>query len=389
MFRGICLAARIFKTEDNLMKSWFLSILVVFLIAVLSSCARNIPLEDLTIALILGVDLDDENNLIIFESSPVFNKEAKQNNETYQTEAKSIRESRRYFDALSTGKVTAAKIQVLLIGKQILEHEDWFSILDTVYRNPAFSINTRVIVVDGPVSEVVFSESKEEPQLALKLKEIIDNNIDRTRTVVATLQTLHRQMYEKGITPSISEIKKDKDIELAGVSLLNKKGKYADTLSIQDSSLLVILKDEQKEELTLSIPMTKVNEEGGIFHKNELSLDVSKAKAKVKTTYEQGKFHFNYKIKLSVNIIERIFPADNIKKNELEKMIENDLKSRFEDVIKKIQENKIDPIGLGIYARAYQYEQFKKVEDHWGEALADSKIDVSVDVEIKSTGAIR
>ncbi|MDF2036370.1 Ger(x)C family spore germination protein [Cytobacillus oceanisediminis] len=371
------------------MKSWFLSILVVFLIAVLSSCARNIPLEDLTIALILGVDLDDENNLIIFESSPVFNKEAKQNNETYQTEAKSIRESRRYFDALSTGKVTAAKIQVLLIGKQILEHEDWFSILDTVYRNPAFSINTRVIVVDGPVSEVVFSESKEEPQLALKLKEIIDNNIDRTRTVIATLQTLHRQMYEKGITPSISEIKKDKDIELAGVSLLNKKGKYADTLSIQDSSLLVILKDEQKEELTLSIPMTKLNEEGGIFHKNELSLDVSKAKIKVKTTYEQGKFHFNYKIKLSVNIIERLFPADNIKKNELEKMIENDLKSRFEDVIKKIQENKIDPMGLGIYARAYQYEQYKKVEDYWGEALADSNIDVSVDVVIKSTGAIK
>ncbi len=371
------------------MNRWFLPVLIVFLVAMLSGCGRNIPLEDLTIALILGIDLDDENNLIISESSPVFNKEAKKSAETYQTETKSIRESRRYFDSLSTGKVTAAKIQVLLIGKRILEHEDWFSILDTVYRNPAFSINTRVIVVDGPVSNVMFYEAKDKPQLSLYLKGVVDNNIDRTRTVIATLQTLHRQMYEKGITPSLSEIKKDSDIKLTGVTLLDKKGKYVDTLGIQNSSLLVLLKDEQNEELTLSMPMAKLNEEPGIFHRNELSLDVVKANIKVMTSYEQGKFHFNYKIKLAVNIIERLFPVGSVKEKELQKMIEKELTSRFEDVIKKIQENKIDPIGLGIHARAFQYEQYKKVEEHWGEALADSNIDVSVDVEIKSTGAIR
>jgi Ger(x)C family germination protein len=371
------------------MKRMCNAILFVLLIAILSSCGRNIPLEDLTISLILGVDLDDKNNLIFSESSPVFNKDAKKNVEAYQLEAKSIRESRKYFDALATGEVTAAKIQVLLIGKRVLEHEGWFSILDTVYRNPTFSVNTRVIVVDGPVSDVIFYEPEDKPQLPLHLKAVIDKNNERTRTVNSTLQVLHRQMYEKGMTPSISEIKKEKDIELVGVSLLDENGKYVDTLSIQDSSLLLILKDEQKQELTLTIPMTSLDDEGGIFNKNELSIDISQVKSKVKTKYDQDQFHFNYKIHMTVNIVERLFPVDRVKEEELKKMIEKKLKSRFEGLIKKIQENKIDPIGLGLYARAYQYEQYKKVEEHWGEALADSNIDVSVDIDIKSMGATR
>jgi Ger(x)C family germination protein len=371
------------------MKRMCLSILFVLLVTMLLSCGRSIPLEDLTISLILGIDLDDKNNLIFSELSPVFNKSAKKNVETYQVEAKSIRESRKYFDALTTGEVTAAKIQILLIGKRVLEHEDWFSILDTIYRNPTFSVNTRVIVVDGSVSDVIFYEAEDKPQLALHLKEAIDKNIDRTRTVISTIQVLHSQMYEKGMTPSVSEIKKGKDVKLVGVALMDGTGKYVDTLNIQDSSLLLVLRDEKQQELTFSIPMTTLDDEEGIFNQNELSLDVNRVKTKVKTKYDQGQFHFNYKIHMTVSIIERLFPEDRVKEHELEKMIEKELKSRIEDLIKRIQENKIDPIGLGLYARAYHYEQYKKVEEHWGEALSKSNIDVSLDIDIEAMGSIK
>lgn len=371
------------------MKRICLTISFVFLVAALSGCGRNIPIEDLTISLILGIDLDDENNLIFSESSPVFNKETQKNVETYQLKAKSIRDSRKYFDAFATGEVTAAKIQVLLIGKRVLEHENWFSILDSVYRNPSFSMNTKVIMVDGPVSDIILYEPEDKPQLPLHLKEAIDKNIERTRTVIATVQMLHRQMYEKGMTPIISKIKKDKDIELVGVSLLDENGRYVDSLGIEDTSLLLILKDEQKKELTLSIPIKALKDEEGIFHKNELSIDVSRVKPRVKIKYDQEKFHFQYKIQMTVSIVEQLFPINRVKENELEKMIEQEVQSRFEGLIKKFQENKIDPIGLGLYARAFQYEQYKKVEDHWGDALAESNIGVSLSIDIKSLGAIR
>ena len=88
-----------------------------------------------------------------------------------------------------------------------------------------------------------------------------------------------------------------------------------------------------------------------------------------------------------INIVERLFPGHLVQEQELERWIEHELLSRMKDLIKRIQDNKIDPIGLGIYARAYQYEHYEKVKEHWGEALAESNIDISLDVDINSIGA--
>lgn len=363
-------------------------VFLMILAVVLTGCGRSIPLEDLTITLMLGIDLDDENNLIISETSPVFNKETKKNVETYQVKARSIRGSRKNFDALATGEVTSSKIQVLLIGKRVLNHEGWFPILDTVYRNPTFSANTRIIVVDGPVSDVIFYVPEDKPQLPLHLKEVIDKNVTRSRTVIDTLQMFHRQMYEKGITPSLPVIKKGSNIEYIGVAMLNEKGKYVETLNIQQSSILLILKNEQNQELTFSLPIKAANSEDNIFHKDEISVDVNRVKSKLKTRYEQEHFHFSYDIHLTLTIIERLFPLDRIQGKKLEQLIENTLTSQFREVINNIQKHQIDPIGLGVHARAHYYDQFKKVEEHWGETLAESTIDLSINVDIRSMGAI-
>lgn len=54
----------------------------------------------------------------------------------------------------------------------------------------------------------------------------------------------------------------------------------------------------------------------------------------------------------------------------------------------EIQQNKIDPIGLSLYARAFQYKEWK-VKGDWSQALAEAKINVKTHVKIKDTGTIR
>ncbi|MFJ7730016.1 Ger(x)C family spore germination protein [Neobacillus sp. NPDC097160] len=371
------------------MKRWFHVLFSISLVSILSSCDGKAPLEDLTLALILGVDLDDENNLTFYELNPVFNKGAKKGNEAYEVKAKTIRDSRRVFDGLTTGEVTAGKIQVLLVGERVLEHAGWFSILDTVYRNPNFSMNTRVVAVKGPVSDVIFYNPGGKPQLSLHLKAVIDKSYDRTRAVKGTLQELHREVYEKGLTPIISEVKKDKKLELAGMALLYNKGKYAASLDVPESTLLLVLKNEKRREVTLTIPIFSLEKESNIFHKNEMSFDASRVKTKIKAGFKQNKFHFDIKVNMTVNIVERIFPENRVKKAELIKLMEKEMQKQFEALLKKIQKNKIDPIGFGLYARAYQYEQFKKVDNDWSKALAESDIHVSVKVKLNADGAVR
>lgn len=382
---GIAFAAWTMERKGKEMKK-LCAVLLVFLLILLSSCARNVPLEDSTIALLLGIDLDEENHFLVSESSPVFNKVAKKPIETYELKAKTIRDSRKYFDALEMGEITAAKIQVLLVGKRIIEHANWFPVLDTIYRNPQFSMNTKVFMVDGPVNEIMFFEPKAKPQLPLHLKEVIDNSIKRSRTVDATVQNLHREIYEKGITPAISKIKKDDDLKLDGVVLLDKKGKFVDSLGIEETSYLIVLRNEMREELTFSLELPLKEEE--IFHKNEISLEVMRIHNKVKTKYADGKFHFDFNIKMIVDVAEKLFYGEDVKKEKLEKMIAEQLKLNIEKLIKKFQEKEVDPIGLGLYARAFYYDQYKKVEDNWPETFANSHINVKVQIKIKSQGAI-
>jgi Ger(x)C family germination protein len=370
------------------MKRWFYAILLIFLIVMLSSCGKKAPLEDLTLALIIGIDLDNENNLVFYEINPVFGEGAKKGVESYEVKAKTIRDSRRLFDALTTGEVTAGKIQVLLVGKRVLQHGDWFPILDTVYRNPTFSMSTRVVTVDGPVSEVISHHHEEKPQLSLHLKAVIDKNYDRTRAVKGTLQELHREIYEKGMTPFISEVKKEKNLELSGISLLDHKGKYAQFLNGPEATLLLMLQNKKRREITLTIPVLQSEDEQNIFHKNMISFAVSRVKTKIKSGYKQNKFHFDIKVKMTINIVERLFPEEKLNKEQLTKEVEKELKRQIDDLMKKIQKKKIDPIGLGLYARAYHYSQYKKVENNWGKALAESDVNVSVKIDINSNGAV-
>lgn len=370
------------------MKRWYYAILLIFLIVFLSSCGKKAPLEDLTLAFIIGIDLDKENNLVFYEINPVFSEGSKKGVESYEVKAKTIRDSRRLFDALTTGEVTAGKIQVLLVGKRVLQHENWFPILDTVYRNPTFSMSTRVVTVDGPVSEVIFHHPTEKPQLSLHLKALIDKNYDRTRAVKGTLQELHREIYEKAMTPFISEVKIGKNIELTGISLLDHKGKYAQFLNVPESTLLLMLQNKKRREITLTIPVLQKVDEKNIFHTNVMSFAASRVKTKIKSEYKHNKFQFDIKVKMTINIVERLFPDEKLNKEQLQKEVERELKKQIEDLLKKIQKKKIDPIGLGLYARAYQYTHYKKVKNNWGKALAESTINVSVKVDINSNGAV-
>ncbi|MEH7224477.1 Ger(x)C family spore germination protein [Bacillus sp. JJ1566] len=371
------------------MKRCFRILLSIPLLMMLTSCGYQVPLEDTTIVFIYGIDLDDDNNLIFYESSPVFSKGAKVQTESYHTKADTIRDSRKYFDSVTSGEVSGAKIQILLLGKRIVEHEDWFPMLDTMYRNSNFSLNTRVVIVDGQVSDIINYQPKSHAQLVMYLKNVLDKNHKRTRTEKGTLQELHSEFYEKGVTPALSDIKKRERVEVNGIALLNDRGKYVDSLDLSESTLLLFLKHNRKHPISYTTITIPTDKKDGLFHKNDLSFEVKNVKSKIKTSHDMDKFKFNVKISMSVVIQESLLSVDTkSNEKEIQKTIEERLKTDYEKLFKKIQDYKIDPIGFGIYARAYQYNQFKKVEDNWGEALSQAEIDVSVEIDIKAMGTV-
>jgi Ger(x)C family germination protein len=353
----------------------------------LVGCQLEPPVENQTIVLMIGMDMENDQ-LTIFEASPVFSDTATKKVDVTKVTAMTLRNSRNLLESSSIGLVTASKNQVLLLGKELLNQENWFTKLDTLYRDPRISTTSRVAMVDGPVSDIFFNEPPDKPRLSFFIRQLVDHNNERGITVLTTLRDLHRQMFDKGITPSVTEIKFEDEIKIMGASLLDKNGKYVDSLDLVETSYLLALQNKLKKEVTFpALPISA--QDSNTPNENLLSIFSRNVKTKIKTSFKEGNFHFDIKMTVPFKVTERFFPWSEKKLDKLEQTVNDAIKQKVDNLIKKFQENKIDPIGLGVYARAYQYDHFKKVEDNWGEAFSKATININVQSNLITQGSMK
>ncbi|EEL61507.1 Spore germination B3 GerAC [Bacillus cereus F65185] len=342
--------------------------------------------EDVTLTLILGLDLDENGDLKVYLSSPVFNKEAKIKEEQYGVKSVTVRNSREKFDTMAMALTSGSKTQLILIGKRLLKQKKWADYLDPFYRDPKNTVTTRIVAVDGPVSDIIYYTPKNKPRLPIYLTKLIETAHRRNVTAKTTLQDFHNQTKEKGMTASITALKKNKNIKLTGTALLDEQNRYKLTITPKENLLLSILQNNIEGEFpfTIAVPLQTESKE-----KHWISFSTQGTKVKTSAQYKNH-FMFNINVHMRITISERLFPF-NVRNNggELEKSIEKQLKSDLEGLIKKIQKAEIDPIGFGVYARAYAYKDWKGVQKQWGEALSKADVKVNVHVKIGGMGTIK
>ncbi|OME82277.1 spore gernimation protein [Paenibacillus sp. FSL A5-0031] len=358
-------------------------------LTVLPGCMDTINIEDVSLGLLIGIDLNEDENLVVTSSSPVFYEEAKDKEENTIVISNTLRESREQFDATVTALSRRGKVQVILIGKRVLQHKDWFNILDTVYRDGKNTTMSRVVMVDGPVSDIAMFTPKDKPRLPMYLVKLVDTTSEQNLSVKTTIQELHRQFTEKGMTPSLTEMHKDDQVKVTGTALLDHSGKYKFTLDIKQSKLLKILQGETGGifSFTLSLPEQP---EKGLAQKNKLSFYPTTLQVKTKVDFADNQFVFHTAVKMGIVMTERLFKFD-VEKNAplLEKQIADEIQRQMQQLIKKIQKAKIDPMGYGLYARGHEYNHWKKVKDNWGEALAEADVNVKIKIKIQDMGSNR
>ncbi|CAN7196549.1 Ger(x)C family spore germination protein [Paenibacillus sp. LjRoot153] len=356
------------------------------LFILISSCKDQMPLENVTLVLMVGMDLDKDNNLVIYASSPVFNKEAKEKNEVIKVTSINVRDSRNKLDSRASALISAGKIQNVLISKRILAHDDWFKLLDVFFRDPKTSETARVIAVEGSVEEIMNFAPADKRRMSLHIAKLLDTAHMRNLVQVTTLFELHRQMYEKGITPYLTNLRKDTEVVAAGTMLLSKKGKYAYTINNNENQLLQMLQKEKSGALSFTI---KLPEEQGdsIFETGTLSFYALRVKRDIKVTFEQNKFVFDIQLSIPIQLTEKPFTYDvRHEATRLEAEINKQLDEQMKALVTNMQKHEVDPIGLGLYARGYQFKAWEHVQDEWGHAFSEAEVNVHVETKIKNMG---
>lgn len=366
--------------------------IIVFLLVCLTGCYDRIDVERVTLALTVGLDLDQKNNLIVYQRSPIFSREAKIKTEKYGVQASTIQQSHTSFDAVVTASTQGGKTQSLLISKRLLQNKRIFPYLDVLYRDPKNATNVRIMAVEGPVSDVINFEPVDKPRFSLYLAELVDTAARRHITPKVTLRQFHYMTSEKGMTPFVSEVKKEKrEMRVLGTALLDKKGYYRASLNLRESALLDLLRNNQKEPYDFTLPVEFPNaQENG--HKKNITIVVTPKKRIVNTTYQQDFFQFDINMKLTAAITERTFRLNlerEEEKKKIEAIIEKEINKQIAALLTKLQRHQVDPIGLGLYARAYQYKEWKNVQEIWPATFSKSSLRFSADVEIKNIGVLK
>jgi Ger(x)C family germination protein len=373
--------------EESDVKRWCHTILICLSLLTLTGCGDQLYLENADIPLSVALDMDDEGNIIVVYSSPVFHEEASNKTHFEESKALSFRLNRKLLNSQSQGNVIAGKIQNLLISKQMLKRINAFPILDVIFRDPKSEINARTLVVDGSLVDLQNISIEERGRLGIAIRDTLEAAHQTSSTVLTRLIDFRGQMLDNHVTPYLTEMRiKGKDYAITGTTLLNKDGKYATSLNQNESSLLLLL--QNRTEYPLQLPFTAPSD---MTPKNQtmsmMNASLTVDRHKIKSTYTQGRFHFEFQVDLSANLSERTFPFDmKTDRKKLERVIEKQLQHKIDRLLAKIQHHRLDPMGLGRVAQAYHYPIWKQVQNNWPETLAKADIRVTPHVTIKSYG---
>ncbi|PGS67954.1 Ger(x)C family spore germination protein [Bacillus cereus] len=367
---------------------------IVICCVYLIGCSQRIPLEKVSLILLIGLDRTPNGEMKVGTSIPLFHHKKQKDTVEHWVHASTIYEGFSKIDTKLTGYVTSSKAEVILIGKKFAQEENWIQALDSSYRDPYATINAKVVLVDGSAEDIFKIHRPDKPPLPSYISGVIESSIQNNQSVSSTIQQLMREQNEQGMTQAVPIIKKTKnEIDTVGIAFLNRKGKYLTHIPKKDVKFFNLINKQKSSGrmiLHLELPPKKSNK------KTNTSIFVQNATRKIDVNFKNGKFVFNLDINANVALVEKTNANlikehyDNKKNiNNLENATEKEINKELQNMLDEIQQNKIDPIGLSLYARAFQYKEWKKRKEDWLQALAEAKINVKTHVKIKDTGTIR
>lgn len=365
-------------------------VLILFVICLLlgsTACTDQMYLEEVDIALILGIDKSEEGKEQILFVAPIFDESVERPYQVISIQEDALlRNARKKANAKAIGSLSTRKLQLLLLSKELLKEKNIFPYLDAIFRNPKDEVHSRVAVVDGKVEDLVNFNWKKKGQPGVILKTLLDEGERSGVTLISQLFRYHRQMLDPRMTPYLSEIKKDEDgVGVIGTALLSRDGIYRTTLDGEESTYLVLLKGEMKTELSTKLRAPK--KVGG--EKGLVDLEIRDVKNQIQIQPKGNKAKITIHMKLSVDIAEQPFyyPVEQYSdQHQLEKILEEQFTREFTEVITKFQRYQVEPIGIGSEVQAQQYQWWKQIEKDWPRVFSRSQVQVHPEVTIHGFG---
>ncbi|NLX63132.1 MAG: Ger(x)C family spore germination protein [Tissierellia bacterium] len=375
-------------------------------ISLLTACFDATELDELAIALLIGIDLEDDKILITAEvinlqyssdSSSSGNVSVKYVQGTGNTVLEALRDITLKFGH----RIYGAHTKAIIFGEDLAK-KGVMPYMDQLFRARELRESAYVLVAkEAKAYEVMGVSSGLEPIPANYIISLIDSIRYNPKTIDTNMMDFVKHYYHMGRHPIVAILEKrqkkginqtekevgTKDFELSSIgSAVFKNDTLVGYLSGNDTKALNYILNNVKGGI-ITFP-TPVDSDETLFS----SLSTIKVRTKNDVDFKDGRLILKTKITISGNLGEIGGDMDISNYESLEKMAQacsQTVKEGIEMTVKKVQrEFGFDIFGFGHVLHKKHTEEWRKIEGKWDDLFAEADFQIEVVTNIISSGLL-
>lgn len=296
-----------------------------------------------------------------------------------ESKGKTPREVRMDAELKVQQSLDFSMLSALLIGEDTAK-DGLDKYLDLYYRSPKNSISSLLIIVEGEVKDYLTASKMWGSEVGVYFKRMIESAEQYSIVSSYTIQSAGSVLYSEGMDLALPYVKlhkgEEKRPEVGGVALFSKDKFTGRLIEADQSPYLGILSGKHDENIRLSFLY-----EG----KNPLSIRTLDVKKNWKLD-GSNKIDLNYEIELEIDEYSEagFRHSDLVKK--IESFLNKEIEDKMKEIIKILQEEKSDVLGIGRFVREKNYKMYDQEE--WQDHFANLDINVNVKTKILRVGLI-
>ncbi|MFD1955047.1 Ger(x)C family spore germination protein [Paenibacillus thailandensis] len=381
-------------------------LLVAFSVLLLfaTGCWNRRELNDLAIAVAVGIDKADNNYRVSVQVVDPSEVAAKKGGGTrtpvtmYQSSGQTIMEAIRRMTTVSPRKIYASHLRMLVVQEQVAK-EGIGEVLDLLSRDHEVRTDFYIVVAKD-------TRAADTLKILTHLESIPANHLfsslqtsqrSWSPTVAVTLDRLIADIVSEGKNPAVTGLRVKGEREI-GETRQNVE-EIAASAQLQYSGLAVFKKDklvgwlDETESKAYNYILDQVTGSAGIVPcpgGGKVSLEVVRSKTKVKSKLENGEPRIKITVQIELSVSEVTCGIDLTKREsieQLEKLEENKVRNFITETIKRVQRDyQSDIFGFGDVIHRSHPKYWKTAKADWDRRFAQLPVDLNVESNIRLIG---
>ncbi|WP_364146977.1 Ger(x)C family spore germination protein [Paenibacillus sp. LPE1-1-1.1] len=326
-----------------------------------------------------------EDELLVSVDIPKADPEGQMRRETLSVLAHSGKEAKIKFSEQTELSLVSGQLRDTLYGIKLAKSGIWEHI-DDLIRDPSLSQNVKVVVVNGVAHDLLVKNYPQHPRTSQYIDRMLEKEAASNQIPVVTIYDFTRDYFDDGIDPVAPIVKEStKNITMDGIALF-KKDRYITKIETEKTLIFAFLRHN--------------------FRKGEISIDLGKAKDRIERLLlnsinshrkvhvkrmKDKSFAVEIQLKIEGAVLEYTGEHQLSKdkdRREVEKLISEYIVHEADAMIKLMQKNKVDSLGIGKYVRnSLSYEEWQALD--WDEVYTNLEVRCTAKVVIKDFGKFK